>query len=208
MNSPPIVYVVDDDTSMRKSTCMLLDAAGFPYREYESANAFFAEYKPEQPGCLLLDLHMPGMSGIDLVERLRAEQAMLPILMVSGTGTIPLAVKGMKLGVLDFLVKPVEPELLMSKVRAALELDSQQRSNAASLGAIRQRLATLTGRERELLRLLVSGMANKNIAAELNISIKTVENHRANLMEKTGALNAADLVRMAMLAGTFTDEGQ
>ena len=207
MNSASTVFVVDDDTSMRKSTCVLLESAGLPFRDFDSAIAFLNAYKPDQPGCLLLDLHMPGMSGIELVERLRAEQAMLPILMVSGTGTIPLAVKGMKLGVLDFLVKPVDPELLISKVMAALELDMQQRSNAASLGAIRQRLATLTARERELLRLLVSGMANKNIAAELNISIKTVENHRANLMEKTGALNAADLVRMAMLAGPVDDAG-
>jgi FixJ family two-component response regulator len=199
MKAEPTVFVVDDDAGIRKSTCVLLESAGLPFREFDSATSFLSEYKPDMPGCLVLDLHMPGMSGIDLVERLRADKASLPILIVSGTGTVPLAVKGMKLGVLDFLVKPVDPAVLISKVQAALELDAQQRSDAASLNVIRQRLSTLTAREEELLRLLVSGMANKNIAAELGISIKTVENHRANLMEKTGALNAADLVRMAML---------
>ena len=202
MKQDPIVFVVDDDAGMRKSTCVLLESAGLQYREFDSATAFLHAYDRAMPGCLVLDLHMPGMSGIDLVERLRADRAMLPILIVSGTGTIPLAVQGMKLGVLDFLVKPVDPSILISKVQAALELDAQQRNDATSLNAIRQRLSTLTTREQELLKLLVSGMANKNIASEMGISIKTVENHRANLMDKTGALNAADLVRMAMLAST------
>ena len=202
MKQEPMVFVVDDDGGMRKSTCVLFESVGLQYREFESATAFLQAYDPVMPGCLVLDLHMPGMSGIDLVERLRADRAMLPILIVSGTGTIPLAVKGMKLGVLDFLIKPVDPSILIAKVQAALELDAQQRNDASSLNAIRQRLSTLTTREQELLKLLVSGMANKNIASEMGISIKTVENHRANLMDKTGALNAADLVRMAMLVST------
>lgn len=201
MNQEPAVFVVDDDAGMRKSTCVLLESSGFQFRDFDSATAFLESYKRDMVGCLLLDLHMPGMSGIDLVERLRGDQILLPILIVSGTGTVPLAVQGMKLGVLDFLIKPVDPALLLSKVRAAIELDVQQRQNANELNAIRQRLSTLTAREQELLHLLVSGMANKNIASELGISIKTVENHRASLMDKTGALNAADLVRMAMLVG-------
>jgi two-component system, LuxR family, response regulator FixJ len=197
----PTVFVVDDDPGLRRSTAVLLDSADLAFEAFDSAAAFLEEYRADRPGCLVLDLHMPGMSGIDLVERLRGEGSHLPILVVSGTGTIPLAVRGMKLGVLDFLVKPVEPDLLVSKIQTALELDARQRTNAAALDAIRRRLAALTPRERELLRLLVSGMANKTIAGELGISIKTVENHRASLMEKTGANNAADLVRMAMLVG-------
>jgi two-component system response regulator FixJ len=194
------VFVVDDDAGMRKSTSVLLESAGLPYKAFDSAGAFLDDYRVEMPGVILLDLHMPGMNGMDLVERLRAERISIPIIVVSGTGTIPIAVRGMKLGVMDFLVKPVDPDVLMTKVRVALELDSKQRTDAAGINEIRGKLATLTPREQELLRLLVSGMANKNIASEMGISIKTVENHRASLMEKTGALNAADLVRMAMLA--------
>jgi two-component system response regulator FixJ len=195
------VFVVDDDAAMRRSTAMLLEAADFPCEEFESAAAFLDDYRPARPGCLILDLHMPGMGGLELVERLRGQGVAIPVVVVSGTGTIPLAVQGMKLGVLDFLVKPVDPDVLVEKVRAALDIDRQQRDDAAALVPVRARLASLTPRERQLLKLLVSGLANKQIANELGISIKTVENHRASLMLKTGALNAADLTRMSMLVG-------
>ncbi len=196
----PVVFVVDDDAGMRKSTTLLLEAASLPHIAYESANEFLADYRPDAPGCLLLDLHMPGMSGMELIERLRAQSCLLPVLVVSGTGTIPMAVQGMKLGVLDFLEKPVNPEVLIPKVRAAILLDAQRRADAAGQAQLRQRLSSLTARERELLKLLVGGASNKLIAADLGISIKTVENHRAHIMEKTGAFNAADLVRISLLA--------
>jgi FixJ family two-component response regulator len=199
MKDMPTVFVVDDDAGMRKSMRMLLESAGLPHQIFDSALAFLDNYRPDRRGCLVLDLHMPGMSGMDLVEKLRAEKVMLPVLIVSGTGTIPMAVQGMKLGVLDFMEKPVDPQVLLGKVRAALALDAQRRSESAELTGIRQRLAALTAREKELLKLLVSGLSNKQVAAQLGISIKTVENHRAHLMEKTGAANAADLVRMSML---------
>jgi FixJ family two-component response regulator len=201
MTKPQTVFIVDDDPSMLQSTAMLMEAADLPCQAFPSANAFLAAYDASQPGCLILDLHLPGMQGIELVEKLREQNINLPTLVVSGTGTIPVVVKGMKLGVLDFLVKPVEPEVLTAKVRAALDLDREQRSNSAALDEVRTRLSRLTPREKELLKLLVSGRLNKQIAADLGISIKTVENHRARLMQKTGALNAADLTRMSMLVG-------
>jgi FixJ family two-component response regulator len=200
MNREPTVYVVDDDAALRRSTGVLLETAGLPCRAYESAEAFLAEAAPAMPGCVIIDLHMPGMNGMDLVARLRREHYVLPMLVVTGTGSIPVAVQGMKLGLFDFLVKPVDPDVLLSKVQAAMRLDADQRASVDSLRVIEQKLSLLTPREHELLQLIVSGMPNKNIAAELGISIKTVENHRASLMAKTGALNAADLVRMKMLA--------
>ena len=200
--SEPVVFVVDDDPGMRDSTSALLDSAGLRSRTFEAAEQFLNEYSPDTEGCLVLDLHMPGISGTDLIERMRAKQYMLPVLVVSGTGTIPVAVQVMKLGIVDFLEKPVDPRLLIAKVRAALELDVSRRADAASLAQVRQRLSQLTVRERELLQLLVSGSSNKQIASQLGISVKTVENHRAHIMAKTGAANAADLVRISMLASS------
>jgi two-component system response regulator FixJ len=195
------VFMVDDDPGMRKSTAMLLEAAGLPYEAFESAPAFLAKYTPERRGCLILDLHMPGMHGMELIEQLRSRKVGLPIIVASGTGTIPMAVKGMKLGLLDFLEKPVDPDALIDRVKAGLEMDQRQRTETAAVEAARERLSALTPRERQLLKLLVSGMANKQIAGEMGISVKTVENHRASLMQKTGALNAADLTRLSILGG-------
>ena len=199
MSSNAKIYIVDDDAGIRRSLGLILETAGLPFDGFESAEAFLQDVPPQSQGVLTLDLHMPGMSGLDLVARMRVDKYTMPVLMVSGTGNIPLAVEGMKLGLFDFLVKPVDPEILLSKVNAALELDNQQRHDAAMLNRIRGKLSALTPRETELLKLIVGGMPNKNIATELGISIKTVENHRASLMAKTGALNAADLVRMKML---------
>lgn len=199
MNAQPTVYVVDDDGAMRRSTCMILEASGFHYLAYDSAITFLAEFQRGSPGCLILDLHMPGMSGMELLQRLVDEQVTLPVIVVSGTGTIPVAVQGMKLGVEDFLEKPVHPDLLLEKVRSAMANDEKRRSEAAEFDALRQRFANLTAREREVLQFIVDGLPNKLIARQMNISIKTVTNHRANLIEKAGAVNTADLVRMHML---------
>jgi FixJ family two-component response regulator len=196
----PTVYVVEDDAAARRSTEGLLGAAGLASRTFESAEAFLADVPPDSPGCLILDHALPGMTGLDLLPRLRERAYALPVLMVSGAGTVQMAVEGMKLGLYDFLVKPADPDELLSRVRAALELDARRRAAAARLDEIRARLATLTAREQELLELIVWGLPNKNIARELGISIKTVQHHRMSLMSKTGAANVADLVRMRMLA--------
>lgn len=195
------VFVVDDDPGMRRSTIMLLEAANFDVEEFDSAEKFLEAVPRDRPGCLILDLHLQGMHGIELVERLRSQKRLIPIIVVSGTGTIPLAVKGMKLGVLDFLVKPVESDAFIAKVRSALELDEKQRATAVASEEVKRRIASLTPRERELLTLLVAGNSNKQIAYKLGLSIKTVENHRANLMQKMDALNVADLTRMSVVEG-------
>lgn len=200
MPTEPTVYVVDDDDGMRKSTMMLLKAAGIPCQGFTSADEYWNNYTVQMPGCLILDLSMPGMGGLELVERLRAIHATIPIVIVSGTGNIPLAVQGMKMGVVDFLEKPVDPNVLLGKVRLALDLDAKQRAQSAADQATAQRLATLTLRERELIKLVVRGLSNKQIAQELKISVKTVDNHRTRAMRKTGALNAADLTRIAIEA--------
>jgi FixJ family two-component response regulator len=200
MKQEPKVFVVDDDAAMRKSTILLLESASLPHITYDSAKSFLANFAIDQPGCLLLDINMPDMGGMELIEHLRAQHCLLPVLVISGTGTIPMVVQGMKLGVVDFLEKPVDPAVLISKVQAALELDAHRRVDAAGQAALRQRLSGLTARERQLLKLLVGGASNKLIAAELGLSIKTVENHRAHIMDKTGAVNAADLVRISLLA--------
>ena len=198
-NDPPTVFIVDDDPAIRRSTAMLLESDGLTSEQFGSADDFLDADTFDRAGCLVLDLHMPGINGLDLVERMHRRQVTLPIIVVSGTGTIPQAVTGMKLGIVDFLVKPANPDLLLAKVRGAIQLDAQLRTGAAALAEIRVRLAALTTREREALRLLVTGLSNKQVAAEMGISIKTVENHRSSIMQKSGALNVADLTRMSML---------
>jgi RNA polymerase sigma factor (sigma-70 family) len=200
-----MVFVVDDDAGVRKSICMALEAAQLAVRPYASAEDFLADYKNGLPtgagGCLVLDLSMPGMSGLELLRHLRSQGMHLPVLIVSGTGTVPKAIEAMKLGVVDFLEKPADHRVVVQKVQEALAKDTMQRTSAAEIEAVRQRFAALTERERELLKLVINGRSNKQIAQDMGISIKTVANHRAHLMEKTGALNAADLTRISMIAG-------
>jgi FixJ family two-component response regulator len=195
----PTIFIVDDDVSMRRSTSMLVESAGFKAAAYESAQSFLADYKPDARGVVLLDLQMPGMSGMDLIERLHAEGSTIPVVAVSGTGTIPQAVKGMKLGLLDFLEKPADPTVLMGKVRAALDLDAAKRKSRSDHSLVHERFSDLTTREREVLEMLVRGLASKQIATELGISVKTVENHRTHIMEKSKAANVAELVRLWMV---------
>jgi FixJ family two-component response regulator len=201
MSQDSIVYVVDDDSGMRKSMSLALETAGLPVQSYGSAEEFLGGYNPDSAGCIVLDLSMPGMSGLECLQRMRSQGVAAPVLIVSGTATVPSAVEAMKLGVVDFLEKPLDHRTVLSKVQAALAQHTVLRASAAELDAVRKRLCQLTEREKELLQLVISGKSNKQIADDMGISIKTVANHRANLMEKTGALNAADLVRMAMIAG-------
>lgn len=198
MNNVPTVYLVDHDPATRQSTSALLESAGLPSQPFEAAETFLERVPAYSPGCLILDFYLPGMTGLDLIDRMREQAFSMPIVMASGASTVPLAVEGMKRGLYDFFEKPVDPDRLLSTVRAALDLDAQRRATAANVNAIRAKLATLTAREHELLELIVRGLPNKNIATQLSISIKTVENHRAHLMAKTGAANVADLVRMRM----------
>jgi FixJ family two-component response regulator len=203
------VCVVDDDPGMRNSLEMVLESAELPVRLYGGADELLDDLKlggsrgglpPDCCGCILLDLQMPGTTGIELLRRFRAMGHDAPVIVITGTATVLSAVESMKLGAVDFLEKPVDHHTLLNKVQQALAAHAAKRAEASEVDAIRQRMANLTDRELELVRLIVHGLANKQIAGEMGISIKTVANHRANLMSKTGALNAADLVRMSMIA--------
>jgi two-component system, LuxR family, response regulator FixJ len=196
----PAVYLVDDDAGMLNSLAAVMEVASLHARGYPSAEAFLEAYDPRRSGCLVVDVRMPGMSGVDLLERLRAAGSDLPAIVITGHGDVPTAVRSMKLGAVEFLEKPVDPRALVEKVREALERDSAGRAVRETAREARQRMATLTHREREVLRLLVAGFSNKQIAIEMGISVKTVEHHRAHVMSKTAALNVADLVRLKMLA--------
>jgi FixJ family two-component response regulator len=196
----PTVFLVDDDAGMLKSLAAVMEVNSLPARTYPSAEAFLADYDPRRPGCLVLDVRMPGMSGVELLERLRAGRVDLPVIVITGHGDVPTAVRSMKLGAIEFLEKPVDPRALLEKVREALERDEARRAEQEEARAARERMEALTNREREVVRLLVAGLSSKQIAGEMGISIKTVEHHRAHVMAKTAAVNVADLVRMTMLA--------
>ena len=203
MSGKSVVYVVDDDPGMRKSLALVMESAALPFKLYESAEHFLGDFQPEDVGVLLLDLQMPGMHGMELVRLLRRRGLHLPIVVVTGNGTVPVAVEAMKLGAIDFLEKPVDHQILVSRIEQAMAKDAAKRVEASEARAIRQRLSTLTDREREVLDLIIKGHANKQIALDLGISIKTVAIHRSNLMTKTAAVNTADLVRMSMVAATM-----
>jgi two-component system response regulator FixJ len=195
------VYIVDDDAGIRKSSQLAMEAGGLVAETYASGEEFLDDYQPAWFGCVLLDLRMPDMSGIQVIEKLQAWNVSMPIIVLTGHGDVPVAVDAMKLGVFDFLEKPADYETLILKVRAALDYNAIQRQKEAGMLSLHQRFVALTARERDLLQLLISGKANKQIAAELGISIKTVANHRARVMAKTGAANAADLSRLGTIAG-------
>ena len=195
-----VVYVVDDDVALRAAVAMLLESAGLRVRCFASGDEFLREVGNEARGCLITGMRMPGMSGLELQERLLAAGSPLSVIVVTGHGDVPAAVQALKAGAVDFLQKPFAPERLIECVRGALERDRAARHRLATLDA-------LTAREREVLELLVDGAANKVVAVELGISERTVEQHRARLMKKLGARSIADLMRLAMGAGLGGDAG-
>jgi len=196
--TPPTVFIVDDDESVRGSLRFLLRAAGLESRAFGSAPEFLSAYDPAQPGCLVLDVRMPGMSGLELQQELNLRGAVIPVIFITGHGDIPMAVEAMQHGAHDFLQKPFRDEDLIERVRRALAKDSKARAALEEHKAIRARLETLTPREREVLGLMARGKPNKIMAHELGVSQRTVEIHRARVMEKSGASSLAELVRMVM----------
>jgi FixJ family two-component response regulator len=196
-----MVHVVDDDPGMRNSLQRLLDSASLRARTYPSAREFLDEADLRSPGCLVLDLRMPGMSGMELLQRMESDGNDMPVIVISGHVDVKTTVRSMKLGAIDVLQKPVEPEVLVIAIRRALQQSADMRQRRAETDVIRRRLQSLTQRQLDLLKLVVAGKSNKQMAADLGISIKTVANHRASLMAKTQALNAADLARMSTTAG-------
>ena len=194
----PLVYVVDDDAAVLDSIRLLLRSVGLRSATYASATEFLTAFDADQPGCLVLDIRMPVMSGIELQERLHEIGAMIPIVFVTAHGDIPMAVQAVKAGALDFIPKPFRDQELLDRVQQAIELDHQHREELADRAELRRRHETLTAREREVFRLVAAGKANKVIAADLGISQRTVEIHRGRVMEKMQARSLPHLVRIAL----------
>jgi two-component system response regulator FixJ len=196
-----VVHVIDDDEAMRQSLAFLLGAVGMEVQTYESAEAFLEIAPTVKAGCVITDVRMPGLSGVELLRQLRDRQVSIPVIMITGHGDVPLAVEAMKIGAMDFLEKPFDDEALLASVRSALDQLDRDQKRQAERGDIEGRLATLSNRERDVLQGLVAGHANKQIAYDLGISPRTIEIYRANLMTKMQAASLSDLVRMALIAG-------
>ncbi|HEY2275290.1 MAG TPA: response regulator transcription factor [Steroidobacteraceae bacterium] len=194
----PTVFVVDDDEGVRNSLRFLLKSVGLATQALASASEFLDTYKPNQPGCLVLDVRMPGMSGLELQQQLNLRGAVIPVIFITGHGDIPMAVEAMQQGAFDFLQKPFRDQDLIDRIQRALERDGRNRAALDQHTRIRERLDSLTPREREVLTLMTRGQPNKIMAAELGVSQRTVEIHRARVMEKSGAASLAQLVRMVM----------
>jgi two-component system response regulator FixJ len=195
---PQTVFVVDDDDAVRDSLRLLLKSAEITCQVFASAQDFLSAYDAAHPGCLLLDVRMPGMSGLEMQQELNMRGATLPVIFITGHGDIPMAVEAMQLGAFDFLQKPFRDQELLDRVQRALARDMDNRARLRHTDRIRERLATLSPREREVLDLVTQGKANKMVAGDLGVSQRTVEIHRAHVMQKMEAGSLAELVRMMM----------
>jgi len=197
----PLIYIVDDDDGMRRALTVLITTIGYQAVAFAKPTEFLAKYDPSQPGCLVLDVRMPEMSGLEVQQHLNKAGSVLPVILVSGHGDIPMAVQAMKDGAFDFLQKPFRDQELIDRINGALKLDAQNRESVDRLADLTAREQSLTPREREVLVLVVDGKANKVIAIDLGLSERTVEIHRANVMEKMGARSVAHLVKMHLMLG-------
>ena len=194
---PATVYVIDDDASIRTSLMRLLRASGYAAQEYESAEAFLAHPPADIDGCLLLDLRMPGLNGLDLQAAIAARGWVLPIVFVTGHGDVPAIVRAMKGGAVDFLIKPVDGDVLLAAIDRAHEQAALKRRELAEISGLQERFQTLTPREREVMVLIASGRLNKQVAGDLGTAEKTIKVHRGRVMEKMQVPSLADLVRAA-----------
>ena len=201
MTDENVVHIIDDDEAVRDSLAFLLEAANLTVRTYESAVRFLAETGRLESGCLVTDIRMPEMSGLELVRHLNERGSSLPVIVMTGHGDVPLAVEAMRAGVLDFIEKPFNDETILAALRRALDISRDHAEESAERAEIAGRLAKLSGRERQVLDGLVEGHANKVIALKLGISPRTVEVYRANLMTKMQASSLSELVRMTLNAG-------
>jgi FixJ family two-component response regulator len=197
MEAAPVVYVIDDDASIRTALSNLLRSVGLQAEVFESPQEFLRSSEPEGPACIVLDVRFPGRSGLDLQHDLTAAKRSLPIIFMSGHGDIPMAVRAMKAGAVEFLTKPFRDQDLLDAVAVALDKDRVRRAGEKRLDELRARLQTLTPREREVLHLVITGRLNKQIAGELGVSEMTVKIHRRHMMRKMQASRIVELVRMA-----------
>jgi RNA polymerase sigma factor (sigma-70 family) len=196
MSGAPVVFVVDDDPSVRSSLKFLLGTVGLQVESFESANSFLHERAPDSPSCLVLDVRLPGLSGLDFQRELAGRNIRIPIIFVTGHGDIPMSVRAMKAGAVEFLTKPFHDQDLLDAIHIALERDRVRREQEKEVAALRQRVQSLTRREREVISMVVSGMLNKQISGQLGTSENTVKVHRSRAMEKMQAQSLPDLVRM------------
>jgi two-component system, LuxR family, response regulator FixJ len=201
MTDKTVIHVIDDDAAMRDSLAFLLDVNGFEAKVYDSATAFLSQAPIAQLACVVSDIRMPGMNGIELVRKLRGEGATCPVILITGHGDVALAVEAMKAGAADFIEKPFDDAVLLGAIRSALEVQPVSPGDSAVKREAEAKLADLSPRERDVLRGLVAGKINKVIAHDLSISPRTVEVYRANLMAKTGARSMSELMRIALAAG-------
>lgn len=208
MTDAPVVHIVDDDVSLRDALDSLFRSTGLETRQYGSAAAFMdAAPAPETPGCLVLDVRLPGMSGLDFQEKLEGVGVRLPVILMTGHGDIPMTVRAMKAGAVDFLPKPFRDQEMLDAVSAALERDRARRGEAAALDTLKTAYATLSARERQVMTLVTAGKMNKQVAGDLHLSEITVKIHRGSVMRKMGAKSLAALVRMSETLGLQTEAG-
>jgi RNA polymerase sigma factor (sigma-70 family) len=199
-NPEPTVFIVDDDQSIRHAMGLLMRTVGLKYRAFQSATEFLENISRDEAGCLVLDIRMPGMGGLELQEKLAAIGDTLPIIFITGFGDVPMAVEAMQKGAFDFIEKPFRDQELLDRINDALQLDNRRRAQQDQSRQIQTRIDRLTQREREVMDLVVTGKPNKIIAHELGVSQRTVEIHRARVMDKMEARSLADLVRMVLAA--------
>ena len=196
-----VVFVIDDDESMRRSLASLLRSVGLDARVFSSPQEFTRAERPDAPGCLVLDVRLPGMSGLAFQEQLAKAGIGLPIIFITGHGDVPMTVRAMKAGAVEFLTKPFDDQVLLDAIHAAIERDRGRRRDAAQLAEVQARYRELTEREREVFRLVIAGRLNKQIATELGLAVVTVKVHRGQVMRKMVAKSVVDLARMAEQLG-------
>lgn len=204
MTPEPTVFVVDDDEAVRGGLRRLMESVGLKVETYASAQAFLDNYHPEQPGCLVLDVRMPGMGGLDLQAQLGKRGVRLPIIILTGYADVPIAVSALKAGAIDLIEKPFNGQILLDRIQYAIQQDAEARRQSAAQSEIGGRLARLTPREREVMEMMVAGKASKAIAIDLEISERTVEFHRANIMKKMQARTLAELIQMSHFTASDT----
>ena len=194
----PTVHVVDDDDGMRRALSLLLNTVGYRTLVFASPAEFLAQYDADAPGCLVLDIRMPGMSGLELQQQLNRTGSMLPVIFITGHGDVPMAVQAMKEGAFEFIQKPFRDQDLLDRINHAIQQDAENRNTLARRADVARRLESLTPRERQVMAMVVDGAANKVIAIDLDLSERTVEIHRAKVMEKMGARSVAHLVKLQL----------
>ena len=202
MDESSTVFIVDDDAAVRDSLGFLMESVGLKCETFASSQDFLSAYTPHQLGCLVSDIRMPGMSGLDLQRELQARHDPIPMIFITGHGDVPMAVEAMRQGAMGFLQKPFRDQELLDQVHVALAHDRSEHDRIMARRGFEERLSTLTAREKDVMELVVQGLPNKSIATNLNVSHRTVEIHRARVMEKMGARSVAELVRMDLSLGS------